>query len=280
MRTTIYYFSGSGNSLFIARELQKRAPDSSLVPMVSLLHQEHIMAESEIVGFVFPVHCTTLPVPVKEFLTKLDVTSTHYLFVLVTQGGAWPRLVELHLEQMINEKGKCLNAFFSLKMPWASPVGLMPVYIPGLIDYPQSKEKILELDTAAQKKLDSIQSVIREQKSGPKDDFPRSINLSVKRVVCKLMGPATQELEKNNVDFYADADCTGCGLCEQVCLSRKIKMVEGEPVWQEEVQCYFCYACFNFCPLQSVMVRGIYAKKGERYRHPHVTAAEIGLQKK
>ncbi len=94
------------------------------------------------------------------------------------------------------------------------------------------------------------------------------------------MGPATQELEKNNVDFYADADCTGCGLCEKVCLSQKIRMVEDKPVWQEDVQCYFCYACFSFCPLQSVMVRGIYTKKGDRYCHPQVTAAEIGLQKK
>ena len=34
MSTEIYYFSGTGNSLFIAKELQKRLPDSMLIPIV------------------------------------------------------------------------------------------------------------------------------------------------------------------------------------------------------------------------------------------------------
>jgi hypothetical protein len=34
--TEIYYFSGTGNSLHVARELQKRLPDAELVPILSL----------------------------------------------------------------------------------------------------------------------------------------------------------------------------------------------------------------------------------------------------
>jgi flavodoxin len=33
MRIEIYYFSGTGNSLHVARELQKRLPDAALVPI-------------------------------------------------------------------------------------------------------------------------------------------------------------------------------------------------------------------------------------------------------
>jgi ferredoxin len=279
MSATIYYFSGSGNSLFVARELQKRVPGSELIPLVSLLSRERIRAESETIGFVFPVHCTTLPVPVKQFLAKLELDSNKYLFAVVTQGGAWPRLVELHLEQIVKEKGRRLDAFFSVKMPWSSPVGLMPVYIPGMIEYPKPEEKISVMTSSARKKLDLVQNVIEGRNSAPADDFPRSIGLPFKQVVCKLMGPATTGIETNSIDFYADGDCTGCGTCAEVCLSQRISMVDGEPVWQEDVQCYFCYACFSFCPEQAVMVRDVYSKKGDRYFHPDVTPVDIAAQK-
>jgi flavodoxin len=37
MSTAIYYFSGTGNSLHVARELQQRLPESRLIPIVRLL---------------------------------------------------------------------------------------------------------------------------------------------------------------------------------------------------------------------------------------------------
>jgi len=42
MSTEIYYFSGTGNSFYAAKELQKRIIDSKLIPIVSLLKQEII----------------------------------------------------------------------------------------------------------------------------------------------------------------------------------------------------------------------------------------------
>jgi ferredoxin len=279
MSTTIYYFSGSGNSLFVAKELQQKIPDSDLISMVSLLSQEKIVAGAEVIGFVFPVHCTTLPVPVRQFLTRLEFAPEAYLFAVVTQGGAWPRLVEFHLETILKEKGARLDAFYSIKMPWASPVGLMPVYIPGFIEYPKPEKKIVKMQSDALKKLDVVRDVILAQDRMPTDDFPRAIDSSFKHVVCKLMGPAINGLENSHIDFYADEDCTGCGICETVCSSQKIKMVDGTPVWQNEVQCHFCYACFSFCPAQSILVRNIYTKKDERYFNPNITSAEIALQK-
>lgn len=248
--------------------------------MVSLLSEEQIEVETEIVGFVFPVHCTTLPVPVRQFFAKLTFRSQPYLFAVSTQGGAPPRLVEFHLADIIQAKGQRLNAFFSIKMPWSSPVGLMPVYIPGFIEYPKPPQKIARMQAVARQKLDVIQKVVQAQEDRPQDDFPRAINLFVKRLICRLMGSMTTGLEENQIDFFADSDCTGCGLCEEVCLSQRIEMIEGKPVWQEEVQCYFCYACFSFCPRQSVMVRKVYTKKRERYYHPDITPHQIASQKK
>jgi len=43
-----------------------------------------------------------------------------------------------------------------------------------------------------------------------------------------------------------------CGTCEKVCLSKKIKMINKKPVWQKNVKCFYCYACINYCSMQSV----------------------------
>jgi formate hydrogenlyase subunit 6/NADH:ubiquinone oxidoreductase subunit I len=50
------------------------------------------------------------------------------------------------------------------------------------------------------------------------------------------------------------------------------------PVWQAGVPCYFCYACFNFCPEQAILLK-IYTKKNGRYHYPTITADEIARQK-
>jgi hypothetical protein len=54
MITDIYCFSGTGNSLHVAKELQRRIPGTSLVPVASLLDKESIETRAETVGLVFP----------------------------------------------------------------------------------------------------------------------------------------------------------------------------------------------------------------------------------
>ena len=80
MSVEIYYFSGTGNSLHVAKELQKRIPETKLTPIVSLLDKDVIKTSGETVGFIFPVHALTIPIAVKKFLRKIDLTSAEYIF--------------------------------------------------------------------------------------------------------------------------------------------------------------------------------------------------------
>ena len=79
MGTEIYYFSGTGNSLHVARELQKRIPDTKLIPIVCLLNKDIIETKAKKVGFVFPIHLAMAPAPIIEFLKKLDLKSAEYI---------------------------------------------------------------------------------------------------------------------------------------------------------------------------------------------------------
>lgn len=87
MNMEVYYFSGTGNSPHVARELQKRIPVTDLIPIKSLLNKDFIKINAETVGFVFPIHLAMAPAPLIEFLKKLDLKSVRYIFGVATRAG-------------------------------------------------------------------------------------------------------------------------------------------------------------------------------------------------
>jgi hypothetical protein len=85
MSTESYYFSGTGNSLHVARELQKRIPETNLVPIVSLVNKDSFETHAETVGLVFPQYAGTMPKAVARILKKLDPRSAR------RGSGQWTR---------------------------------------------------------------------------------------------------------------------------------------------------------------------------------------------
>jgi heterodisulfide reductase subunit A-like polyferredoxin len=84
--------------------------------------------------------------------------------------------------------------------------------------------------------------------------------------------------------FYTDYKCNGCGICEKICLSGKIKMDGEKPVWIKDIFCYMCYVCINFCPQNLVQINDIpfvksYTEENERYSCPYATSKDIEKQK-
>jgi flavodoxin len=112
----IYYFTGSGNSLHVANELQKRIPDSEVKSIVNLLNKDIIEINCEKVDFIFPIHGMTIPIPVKWFLKKLDLKSTKYIFAIATRAGTTHRAVN-NIENILKKTGKSLDSYFTFNMP-------------------------------------------------------------------------------------------------------------------------------------------------------------------
>ena len=115
MGTEIYYFSGTGNSLYVAKELQKRLPETKLIPIVSLLNQDTIKTQAETIGIVFPLQGPTYPIAVKIFLQKVDLDSADYIFAIATRGGTSCRIKE-EIDKILRKKGKTLNSHFIITM--------------------------------------------------------------------------------------------------------------------------------------------------------------------
>jgi ferredoxin len=280
MKTTLYYFTGSGNSLFVAKELQKRIPKTELVPVVSELEKDNPESTTKRIGFVFPTHGQTVPIPVKKFLKKLDVTESEYLFLVTTRGGS--RFFGFEkFNKILKKKKRKLNAGFIINMynndpkfkNWEKP----------------SDETLKEIERKVLKKVEAIQEVINNNQDYIEKDtdyvtfncIPPFRQL-LERLVLFAMGFA--ERSGNKDYFYADENCIGCGTCATVCPSGKVIMVDDEPVWQDSVQCYLCYACINYCPKEASQIKTkwymkSYTAENDRYPHPYASAKDIAQQR-
>jgi ferredoxin/flavodoxin len=289
MSTEIYYFSGTGNSLHVAKELEKRISETRLVPIVSLLNIESIEANAETVGFVFPQYAGTMPGVVDKFLKKIDPRSASYLFAIATRGGTECRAFA-DVDKLLKKSGRRLDSYFVLTMPGGSEP-LVDTFADNI-----TEERIARLESEMLKRLDSIQRTIIDQEVNREEDLsgleaPPPAFLKPILPIIKLIGPILLPLGKlvgklaeSSFGFYFDSKCTGCGICERVCLAQRVKMVDERPVWQKEVKCYGCFACLNYCPEQSVQIKSTWYLKsctGEngRYHHPEITANDIAEQK-
>lgn len=67
MKTEIYYFSGTGNSYWIAKDIAERLK-AELYSISSLKDEESITINSKSVGFIFPDYHSNLPNIVRKFM--------------------------------------------------------------------------------------------------------------------------------------------------------------------------------------------------------------------
>lgn len=77
----ILYFSGTGNSLYVAKKLAELTGDTA-VP-ISAIHERCQRIQDRIIGFVFPVYFGDLPEPVQDFIRQVRFQKSTYFMALL-----------------------------------------------------------------------------------------------------------------------------------------------------------------------------------------------------
>jgi ferredoxin len=272
MNLEVYYFSGTGNSLHVAKELQKRIPEAKLIPIVSLLKNDIIKTSGETVGFVFPIHLAMAPAPLMKFLKKLNLKSAQYIFAVATRAGSQHRAF-IDVEKTLGKMGKGLNSYFNLNMASNDP---------KFESWRQeTAEEIIDIESEVQNRLNLICKIVTNKEKNREKDTDFTVSMPVFSILSLIL-PVLNKFY--NVEFYADSKCIGCGTCEKVCLSEKIKMMDEKPVWTKDMPCFFCHACLNYCAQQAVQIKSnrflkSHTEENGRYSHPYATADDIAGQK-
>ncbi len=116
MAAEIYYFSGTGNSLYISKELCKRLSNADVIPIASLNDKEIIDPKTSVMGIVFPVYYNDIPNIIKHFINKLENIEGMYIFAICNYGGAAGSSLK-NLKYLLKNKGGALSAGFGIHMP-------------------------------------------------------------------------------------------------------------------------------------------------------------------
>jgi len=118
MKTVIYYFTGTGNTLAAARDIAAGI-QGDLVPVAAALQQPVVTSDADRVGIVFPVYFATndsgIPGIIRRFLEKLETGERCYLFAVCTHGGN-PGTTIGNVQEILRFRGRDLAAGFTVKM--------------------------------------------------------------------------------------------------------------------------------------------------------------------
>ena len=262
--SVIFWFSGTGNSLYAAKCAAAELGGIPLVPMATGGPILSASAEGDVttgpacagaaggngekMGFVFPSYYGNLPRAVRAFVEKLEVKPGTYLFAIVTMGGVGQGSIAA-LQSALAKKSLRLDYGRGIHMPANYVIAYNPA-------------NPIKCEASLDKAAKRIQRACGEIAAGV-----RSV---------KSFKFAANNLYKNipslDAKFFVEESCTACGLCSQLCPVGNIQTTDGKPFWQH--RCERCVACISGCPARAIQY-GSRTKKRRRYQNPRIPVGEL-----
>jgi Pyruvate/2-oxoacid:ferredoxin oxidoreductase delta subunit/flavodoxin len=263
MKTIIYYFSATGNSLVLARKIGTGLGNTELVAIPQALHGT-INTDVERIGLVFPVYAWGMPRIVLDFVKRLKLQKDQYVFAVATC-GAVPGGTLKKLGKLVRKNGGRLAAGFAVKEAAYALLGggnpLMKLI--AKIAKPISRN--------GAERLPEILTAVQNNQSHRPEISSALINL----IATSFYGMALQFFKTADKAFWVNDACTGCQVCARLCPRNNIEIVAGRPTWKHD--CELCFGCVQWCPNAAIQYQeGSVGKP--RSHNPGVTLDDVLLR--
>lgn len=243
----IFYFSGTGNSLHVAKEL-----GGELLSIPQVLKGNQKFFEDDKIGIICPCYSWSIPSIVEEFLNTITLKAD-YVFGIITYGAIIAGGTN-YLENIGKQNG--------LQFSYLNKVYMVDNYVEGFdMDKQIKNEHKRNINIQLEKIVsDTSSSTLYKAKTN-----------AVKNKLSKLVNKTYKKsLGKCDSKFYVEDTCTTCKVCEKVCPVGNI-IVDNKPVFHHN--CIRCYACIHNCPVAAI--RRKHERSTARYRNSNVKLQEI-----
>ena len=259
LSTEIYYFTGTGNSLAVARDITEET-SGRLISIPSMMEKKSITTDADAVGIIFPAYYMRIPRIVERFIGKLTDLQGKYIFAIVTVGGIAGSIL-WRLSEEIGQRRGNLAAGFVVRMP--------ANYIDSADALPLFLQK--RMFRKWQRKANEITEDILNRKTGIEKRFNPIMTFLFSKSIDKQFaaGELDPDIDRN---FWTDDKCNGCGICPKVCPVGNVKIIDDKPAWQNN--CEKCLACIQWCPKEAIQFKNVTIKR-KRYHHPDVEIKEV-----
>lgn len=261
----ILYFTGTGNCLYVARQLADK--DTEILSIPQMIKQDRYYFEADEIGIVYPIYGHMPPNMVRNFIKQAKLKAS-YKFAILTYGNRKCDAVEIW-ERISRGAGNPFDYITTMIM--------VDNWLPSF-----DMNEQIKIDKGIPANLQRI-----------------STDLSLKRnwhePVTELERTQHQEfLQRTGLDpnkgfqllcqdyFVVTDRCIGCGVCVEVCLKGNYEMTSRGV--KAKGDCEFCFACIQNCPQKAIQFskgeRNLLVRNGEknpeaRYRNEHVSLWDI-----
>ena len=260
MENTIFYFTGTGNSLQITKYIAANLQNCEMLSISKNINIIKNMRLKGTVGFVFPVYYCGLPQIVREALTNINLDTVDYIFTVAAYGSTGGNGGCISMpRKILSQKRKKLDASFYIKT--------VDNFILWSWDIPSAKKHVV-LHERAKEKASEIAGIINNKQK----HSDKSIMEYIGPIVFRY-NRFVKTVNTDDKSFYATPDCAACGLCEKVCPTQNIKMNCDKPNWKSE-KCQRCLSCLHLCPRKAIEY-GEATKKKTRYKNPYISLDEF-----
>ncbi len=246
----ILYFTGTGNSRFIANILGNEMDDKvvDLTECIKNGNFPNFYSKKPYV-FVAPTYAWRLPFIFQEWIRACKFFGNNNVYFVLTCGSdigaAGNYAKKLCAEKKFNYMGVAEI--------------VMPENYIAVFSAP-SEEEEKEILFRAREKAHSLCENILEEK--PLDVV--RINL-VGHLCSDIVNPLFRYFIVRDKKFYASDACVSCEICVDSCMFHNITLKDGKPVWGG--LCTHCMACICKCPVEAIEY-GKHTKGLRRYVCP------------
>lgn len=247
----IYYFSGTGNSLYIAKKIKEYVEDCELISIETLSHFEKITPQSKEIGFVFPIYFGDIPPLLKNILKRFDFSNVEYIFALPNCYSVVGATL-VNFRKILKSSGSKIDYENILFMP------------DNAILFPIEKDR---------EKLEQVEKDIPLVIEDIKNKVNKKLSTNYFEVFQYFIMKLFSEWEFSPKKFIVNDKCIGCGICKKVCPCKNIEIENGKPLFKTE--CTHCLACFHWCPQEAISMKNFTIKNRRKYHNPNIKLNEI-----
>ncbi len=248
----VFYFTGTGNSLYVAKQL-----DEEQISIPQVIHQTQQTYEADTVGVVCPVYGHEMPAMVKAFLQKADF-HTGYFYLILTYGNIHGGAAEL-AEEFLNTCGK--------KADYINTIRMVDNFLPA---FDMNEQIAVNPEKKVEEHIAALKADIESRKC-----FKQPVTQEDRDWHQAYLARQAQVPDNFYQNIYqVTEDCIGCGICTRVCPAGCIHLENQRAVHTME-NCQMCMACIHHCPKKAILLNMPEKNPNARYHNENIRLPEI-----